>query len=196
MLVKGQDVYSLLQDYTLVPPSQQLPLRALTPPPPLSSNLLRLLRNKGYPEITQPQDKTGKSVLFWVEGFVPTIEQVQQLILRDGRARGMAWALTDGKDSIQQLDPKESRSIPNSNTEDNDNDENAADWEREAERREGPGFRDYVKRTRIRWTIAFEDENEARRFVRRWHLRAFSEAFGERVHRGDHRPLCHVEFLW
>ena len=201
MLIEGKDVHNLIKDYSLAPPSQPLSLIALTPP--LSAILRRLLRNKGYPEITQPTDKTGRAVLFWVEGFFPTTEQVQQLILRDGRARGMAWALLDGKYSIQQLDPDGSR--PGDGDDDDGggggggSDEAVVAAEqrgiRGGERRE-PDIRGYVKRTKLRWTIAFESENEARRFVRRWHLRPFADMFRDREHRGDYAPLVHAEYLW
>jgi len=200
MLIKGEDVHSLLQDYTLCPPSQK-PLLVHFPPP-LSTELKRLLRNHGYPEITQPLDKTGRSVLFWVEGFVPLLEQVQQLLTRDGRTRGMAWALLNGKDSIQQLDPSSHSSKDLSNDLSNEEEAEGADvdepagMEREEVLGERQAFRDYARRTRIRWTIAFEDENEARRFVRRWHLRPFLEAFQEKALEGDHTPLVHAEFLW
>jgi len=124
---------------------------------------------------------------------VPALEQVQQLVTRDGRHRGMAWALLNGKDSIQQIDPSGgSKDSKDSNDEDDvpDADEQAG-MEREGASGERQAFRDYARRTRIRWTIAFEDENEARRFVRRWHLRPFVGAY-----RGDHAPLVHAEFLW
>lgn len=176
MLVNGEDVYSLLQDFTLCPPSQELEIMVITPP--LSQSLRRLVDTKGYPEITQPLDKTGRSVLFWVEGYIPTTAQIQSLITRDGRHRGMAWALLDGKDSIQQLDADRKRHDKAEEDEHEDANEpgndDASETETEAQ---GKGqIRDYVRRTKIRWTIAFEDENEARRFVRRWHLRPFSEA--------------------
>ena len=189
MFVKGEDVYSLLQDYTLCPPSQKISLLPLFPP--LSAKFRRILRNKGYPEITQPRDKTGQAVLFWVEGFVPTMDQVQQLVIRDGRHRGMAWALMNGKNSIQQIEPDRKLSNDDDDEEEKEDDDEPAPTERE-----GPDIRDYVRRTRIRWTIALEDENEARRFVRRWHLRPFSDAFPDRQHSGDHAPLVHAEFLW
>jgi hypothetical protein len=193
MLLQGDDVHTLLQDYTLCPPSQKPSLVHLSPP--LSADLRRLLRNHGYPELTQPVDKTGRAVLFWVEGFVPALEQVQQLVTRDGRHRGMAWALLNGKDSIQQFDSSSSSSKAGGDGDDDPDANEPAGTERE-----GPGdrqaFRDYARRIRIRWTIAFEDENEARRFVRRWHLRPFPEADRERVRRGAHAPAVHAEFLW
>lgn len=128
---------------------------------------------------------------------MPVLEQVQQLITRDGRHRGMAWALLNGRDSIQQIDPSSSSSKDSGDEDDDDPDtDEPAGMEREGVPGDRQAFRDYARRIRIRWTIAFEDENEARRFVRRWHLRPFPEADRERVRRGDHAPLVHAEFLW
>lgn len=192
MLRQGQDVHSLLQEFTLVPPSQPLHLALIAPP--LSPSLRRIMQNKGFPEITLPTDKTARSVLFWVEGFIPTIELIQQFITRDGYYRGMAWALMDGKDSIQQLeyDRKTGSESPPAEVSEEEEDDLGA----QEPGARGQELREYVKRTKRRWTIAFEDENEARRFVRRWHLRPFSSAFPVRRHTGDHRPLVHAEFLW
>lgn len=126
---------------------------------------------------------------------MPALEQVQQLLTRDGRHRGMAWALLNGKDSIQQFDSSSSSSKAGGDGDDDPDANEPAGTERE-----GPGdrqaFRDYARRIRIRWTIAFEDENEARRFVRRWHLRPFPEADRDRIWRGAHAPAVHAEFLW
>ena len=183
MVLKGEEVYKLLQDYALCPPSQQIHILGLFPP--LSDRLQRILRHKGYPELTEPHDKTGRAVRFWVEGFLPTLKQIQQFIVQDGRHRGMSWALMNGMDSIQQIDPDGSRAH-----------EEEAD-EHEGVESEDPGIRGYNRRTKRRWIIAFEDENEARRFVRRWHLRPFS-AFDdkEHEHKGDHAPLVHAEYMW
>ena len=96
----------------------------------------------------------------------------------------MAWALLDGKMSIQQIDPDSSSKH-----------EEEAD-ELEGVESEGLALRDYVRRTKIRWIIAFEDENEARRFVRRCHLRPFTSGLNDWEHKGDHAPLMHVEYMW
>ena len=189
MIVQGEDVHNLLQNYTLLPASQKLSLISLFPP--YSVGIQRLLEHRGYPELTSPKDKTGRCVLFWVEGFVPTIMQVQQLIRRDSKARGLAWALLDGKYSIQQLEPDAGPDL-----EVEEEDRKGMERHHANSERAGQDFFDYYRRTLIRWTIAFQDENEARRFVRRWHLRPFSEVFTDREHKGDVKPLVHAEFMW
>lgn len=188
MFLKGEEVYKLLQDYALCPPSRNISLLSLFPP--LSFGMQRILRYKGYPELTQPRDKTGKAVLFWVEGFIPNTEQILQFIKQDGRDRGMAWALMDGQNSIQQIDPEGSGVV------DEEEGEEEGAEQQEPTESEAPDFRDHVRRISVRWIIAFENENEARRFVRRWHLRPFTSALDGRDHRGDHAPLIHAEYVW
>ena len=189
MIVQGENIHDLLQDYTILPPSQKMSLIALFPP--FSAGIQRLLDRRGYPELTTPKNKAGRCVLFWVEGYVPTMTQVQDLIQRDSLARGLAWALLEGKNSIQQLET-------DANLDSETDAEDRMRMERQlayAEIKE-QGFFAYLPRTLRRWTIAFQDENEARRFVRRWHMRPFSEMFTEREHKGDVKPLVHVEFMW
>ena len=41
-----------------------------------------------------------------------------------------------------------------------------------------------------RWMLTFKDENEAQRFIRNWHRKAFPSA------RGDGPRLVYTEFLW
>lgn len=189
MVVQGEDVHDLLQNYTLLPFSQKMALISLFPP--YSTSVQRLLDRRGYPELKTPKDKAGRCVLFWVDGFVPTIVQVRQFISLDNRARGLAWALLDGKNSIQQLEPDANPDL----------EAESEDRMRIERQQSDPGhkvheFFDYARRKLIRWTIAFEDENEARRFVRRWHLRPFSDVFTERERKGDVKPLVHAEFMW
>ncbi|KAL8790573.1 MAG: hypothetical protein Q9195_006317 [Heterodermia aff. obscurata] len=189
MIVQGENIHDLLQDYTLLPPSQKMSLIALFPP--FSAGTQRLIDRRGYPELTTPKDKAGRCVLFWVEGYVPTMSQVREFIQRDSLARGLAWTLLEGKNSIQQLET-------NANLDSEADGEDRMRMGRQladSETKE-QGFFAYLPRTLRRWTIAFQDENEARRFVRRWHMRPFSGMFTEREHKGDVKPLVHAEFMW
>ena len=122
---------------------------------------------------------------------MPTMTQVRELIRRDSLARGLAWALLEGKNSIQQLET-EANLDPEADAEDRMRMERQLTDSDTKEQ----GFFAYLPRTLRRWTIALQDENEARRFVRRWHMRPFSEMFTEREHKGDVKPLVHAEFMW
>ena len=48
-----------------------------------------------------------------------------------------------------------------------------------------------------RWVIAFENESEARRFVRVWHRKAYPFPIEhENYTQGEPTALVHAEFLW
>lgn len=137
-----------------------------------------LLNQRGYSQIIGPDDKAGRAVLLWVNGYQPNSASVRNMINRDGQDRGLAWALINGEKSIEKV---ESPLVP-------------------MEELEAPGYGENTdsQRTRClypRWIICFTDENEARRFTRSWHRRPFPLR-GERVAVGEPQPLVHAEVIW
>ena len=181
MIIEGDDVHALLQDYALCPPSQKISLKMVFPP--YSAGVKKLIDQRGYAQLVQPLEKAGRSVLFWVNGYQPSTSLVRNTIAQDGRNRGMEWALLNSRKSIEKLD------VPNISS----NDEDMVDFDsREVEDREEQGT---AKRMYPRWIIAFEDEDEARRFVRVWHRRPFA-ASRDLSLQDEPSPLVHAEFLW
>ena len=176
MLVDGEDVYSILQNYTLSPPSQKISLRVLFPP--YRPGLKRLLELRGYPQITKPVDKSCKSVLFWVEGFQPTIRDIKDLITRDSRHRGLDWALADSPNPVEKVDSGAAR-----------------EWEEAEFGATEPAETSKFRGLYPRYLIQFADEDEARRFVRAWHRRPFPTP-NERPTSCEPPPLVHAEFVW
>ena len=176
MVLEGEDVGTVLQNYSLCPPSQQISLKIIFPP--YSSSMKRLLEQRGYSQITESRDKTSKSVLFWTDGHQATLDEIQQLINQDGRHRGLNWTLASGNISVERL----GNSV--SNTE---------------ESRENFSLQDaglpQPKSLYPRYVISFSDENEARRFIRLWHRKQFP-LYGENAAAGEPLPLVHAEFIW
>ena len=181
MIIEGEDVHVLLQDYALCPPSQKISLKVLFPP--YSAGVRRLIDHRGYTQLVQPEEKTGRSVLFWVDGCQLSTSSVRNAIAQDGRDRGMEWALLSGRKSIEKVDvPK----VPGD-----------AEYMGEvgSEEIEDGEERASTKRMYPRWLIAFEDENEARRFVRAWHRRPFVVSRDPSL-QDEPEPLVHAEFVW
>lgn len=176
MLSEGEDIHDILQNYAICPPSQRISLRVLFPP--YSPDLKRLLSQRGYSQILCPDDKTGRAVLLCVYGYQPNSASIRNMINRDGRDRGLAWALANGEKSIEKIDgsllPKEELERPFCGE--------GADSKR-------------TQRVYPRWIISFTDENEARRFTRSWHRRHFPLR-GEHVAEGEPHPLVHAEVIW
>ena len=150
-----------LQIYALFAPSQRVSLKTLLPP--YKSQMNRLLEQRGYPQLVYKDGTMKKAVLFWIDGYQPSLYALQHAISRDGRARGLAWALAEVESPIEKvLEYVEDSQSPDSAS--------------------------------PRWLISFQDENEARRFVRLWHHRPFPLKY---QHMGwADPPLMSVEFVW
>ncbi|MCJ1394440.1 hypothetical protein MMC18_007421 [Xylographa bjoerkii] len=187
---KGQDVYALLQDFTISPPSVRMSLRVSIPP--YHANLQRLLEIGGYPQLVQPENRAGRAVLFWVDGYQPSALSIRTMLAKDGQDRGLQWGPLRGNGEIEVLHVH----AEGNGDENGENDMTASDDE--------PGlsaWRDIELKPKRhghqRWIISFEDEAEARRFVRVWHRRPYPFPLqGESPPQGEPHPLVHVEFMW
>ncbi len=181
MIIEGEDVHALLQDYALCPPSQNISLKVLFPP--YSATVKRLIDQRGYAQLVSPEEKAGRAVLFWVNGHQPHTNLVRNAIALDGRDRGMEWALLNGRKSIEKVD------VPTVSSDIEDLEDSSLEEDGDGHE-PGSGRRPYP-----RWIITFEDENEARRFVRAWHRRPFSVSRDPSL-QDEPPPLVHAEFLW
>ena len=167
-----EDLYALLRDYTLCPPSQRLKLRLIKAP--FSWGTKKLVENAGYSPITRGgpngEDLSGRAVLFWVEGGrQPRMGKVERVIAADGKERDMPW---DCKvDELDFMDTEEGEL-------------GEREWKTEQQQQQ-------QQRGRIkRWILSFQEEDEARRFVRRWHQREFPLGVG-----AEETRAC-AELLW
>lgn len=172
MILEGEDVGTVLQNYSLCPPSQQISLRIIFPP--YSASMKRLLENRGYAQITRPDEKAYKAVLLWTDGHPATLNQIQKLIRQDGRHRGLNWALANGDASIEMV----GNSVPDPE---------------ESQENQDAVF-PQPKSPYPRYMISFSDESEARRFVRSWHRKPFP-VHGENAGL-DEPPLINAEVIW
>ena len=187
---KGQDVYALLQDYTISPPSARMSLRVSIPP--YHANLQRILQHEGYPQLVQSGDKAGRAVLFWVDGYQPSALSLKTMLAKDGQDRNLQWGPLRGKGEIEVLQVH-----GEVNGEENEpNDPSAY-----ADETGLSGWGDIDLKPKRhgyhRWIISFEDEAEARRFVRLWHRRPYPFPMQEEnPSQGEPDPLVHAEFMW
>ena len=121
----------------------------------------------------EPVEKTNRAVIFWTNGIHLTTHQLKQAIEQDGYTRGMVWALDKKEDNVQKLDSSKYgdsllESLPR-------------------------GFEaTYRQRVLPRWIISFENEAEARRFVRSWHCRVMPVEVDE----ASDVPEASCQVLW
>ena len=169
VVIEGEDAYTLLQDYSLCPPSQRIQLKLLLPS--YTTGVEQVLDQRGYRPLLGETNKAGRSVLFFVDGQRWPTSVIRDAIAADGRDRGLDWDV-----SIDRLDTSKA----------------AADGFEDSTGTETDEFAELGARRHApsRWVISFSNENEARRFVRVWHRRPFPSA------RGDDRALVQAEFIW
>lgn len=169
VVIEGEDAYNLLQDYSLCPPSQRIQLRLL--PPLYSAGVKQVLDQRGYRPLLGETNKTGRSVLFWVDGQQLPTSVIKHTIAADGRDRGLAWDI-----SIDRLDTSGNAANDSEGSTSTETDE-LAEF----------GARRHVP---SRWIMSFANENESRRFIRAWHRRPFPLA------RGESPAFVQAEFIW
>ncbi|KAI9676652.1 MAG: hypothetical protein M1829_002969 [Trizodia sp. TS-e1964] len=180
-IIKGKDIYSIIQAYTLKPPPQKLNLHILTSP--LTQNNQRIIKNSGYPEIKARNTPTQKrAVLFFTHsGFwQPEERHIRRAIQVDGRNRGIYWELLGRADDITRLEGK-------SSSPDNEEAEEGVDVDEHKPPR---------NHTSCKWIITFKEENEAQRFIRTWHRRPFPLSKEKYLNLAGEMPLVNVELLW
>ena len=170
MYYADEEILCRVSDYTLSPSSTLLQLKTL--PAPFHSSVKHLLSSRGYPQIMEPREKTNRGVLLWIDGSQLTTSQLKQAIRKDGDARAAPWALENQGDPIVKMQsPAHGDSLSQSID---------------------PRSILYGRRLQLRWTIEFEDEAEARRFVRSWHRRVLDVEVAETLT----APMANCRVLW
>ena len=181
----------LMQNYTLSPPSVRLSLRLLDAP---SINTVRtVIDHLGYPQIVTPDDKAGRSVLFWVDGYQPSSLSVKTMLAKDGQDRGLQWGPLRGCGSIEAFAVKPGEEHDEETEAEAAGEPDNGQWDRWSKTEDLKPKRNWAQR----WVISFEDEAEARRFVRVWHRMPYMYPLQtEKPSRGEENKLVHAEFLW
>lgn len=180
---RGDDLHAALQSYTLGPPASNRVYCNIVPYP-YPRKLHDLLARGGYEPIVGAGGAIGADadidtvakVLLWFIGPQPTIGELRKTIARDGKDRGMPWAVVDGIHGPEGV----IRLTHHSKNEPADSDAS----EDRIERKVG-----------VRYVINFENRSEAQRFSRRWHREAFR--WGDGVYEnGEGPPEARAEVLW
>lgn len=170
----------MLQNFSLVPPTGKLSLKMVERP--YSPGLAWMIEAGGPAALVARQSKARDIVLLSTDrGYVNPGALAEALRL-DGKRRNLHWKLAGTRnEAIVKL---ESNNRAEKHLEEfaDDVDE---DTQRRRNRYRGPA----------RYTIAFKDSNEARRFVREWHMRPFPR-LREDTADDDTSPIVTAEVLW
>lgn len=180
-----------MQDYTLSPPFVRLSLRLMDTP--YRQNVRKVLDYLGYPQIVTPDDKAGRSVLFWVNGYQPSTLSVKTMLAKDGQDRGLQWGPLRGCGNIDVFNVKPGEDDDEEAEAEAAGEPDSGGWDRWQRDVELKPKRSWVQR----WVISFEDEAEARRFVRVWHRMPYMFPLQtEFPSVGEENMLVHAEYLW
>ena len=169
VIIEGEDAYTLLQDYSLCPPSQRIKIKLLHPS--YTAGIKQVLEQRGYHPLLEKTNKAGKSVLFSVDGQRWPTSMIRDAVAADGRDRGLEWDI-----AIHRLDTSGTAA-------------DSFDYSTSTETEELAQL-GAPRLALSRWIVSFLNESEARRFIRVWHRRPFPLAAG------DERALVQAEFIW
>ena len=192
-----EELEYILKNYTLSP-SQTPRLSFLKKNGRIFRRLLSQIDHRIH--LTPPFDGKNRAVLLWISGYSPPHKALQYAIALDGQARGLAWTcITNTKSLNSNLDgcgielitQEVRRRVYNTPRRNGDEEEEEImeDQFTEEEKKDMDPI--------SRWIVTLENETEARRFVRCWHMAAYpiNRHDGE-WRRGEVPATVHAEILW
>jgi hypothetical protein len=203
--VNGLDVDSMLQTYTLVPPSRYLHLLPL--PMRVTPSVADIVENQGYRDIVNGPLKEPYVVMIRLEGPQVPITMIKGALGKVERERRIPWNREFGILSYRTWEPKSTnisplsrRPIMGKNERDNRFDalqeiaemDNDADEEDDVED-PSRGSRD-KRKGRCSYLFGFDSEDAALTFVQYWHRRPID--IGAAYDNDDIPPVVNAELLW
>jgi hypothetical protein len=204
----GQDVDSLLQTYTLVPPSRSLQLLPL--PMQVSPSVVDIIHNLGYPDIVKGPLKDPYVVMIRLEGPQMPITMVKGILAKVERERRIPWNREFGDFSYRTWEPKPKNISPLNRVMRLDKSEKDHRKNRFEELEEIAEMEDHLeedepedrpsgtrerRKERCSYLFGFDSEDAALTFVQYWHRRPL-ETTGMSYDSDDLAPVVNAELLW
>ena len=207
--MNGGDVNQTLQSYTLVPPTQQLQLKALYPP--FTSSVQQIIDDGVYPPLinnvtvgsSSPRPSSPHAVCISVEGHLPPRGFPNDILGMTGGwyHTRVPWKVVDESDGglIELNSPT---SFPSNHS------ASSLPFHTSATASSRTLFK--VNNDQLpehnssgtRWIVTFKDAAEARRFVRCWHRRRHPGIYTSTDDNKDsddsshHSAIINVDLLW
>jgi hypothetical protein len=202
--VNGLDVDSMLQTYTLIPPSRFLHLLPL--PMRVTPSVADIVENQGYRDIVNGPLKEPYIVMIRLEGPQVPITMIKGALGKVERERRIPWNREFGDLSYRTWEPKSRNISPLSrranlgnNERDNRFDalEEIAEMDNDVEEDDvkdpAPASRD-KRKGRCSYLFGFDSEDAALTFVQYWHRRPID--LGAAYGNDDIPPVVNAELLW
>lgn len=218
-LVGGEDIDNMIQSYSLVPLSQAITIRQLSPP--LTPSVYQIVNHKGYPNLLLRPKRSPVEVMLRLEGPQLAISHIRSALSKTARDRGMPWTGKDNSEmkiskweirgtNISPMSNREFKVLKERRSEATEKSATSPPGEQEYEDKYEDTYEDdqedgdedgdvEVHRKRRQpapgYIIGFDTESEAQTFVAYWHRRAMGLA-DFYYENGDVAPLVNAEILW
>ncbi|KAI9802958.1 MAG: hypothetical protein M1825_002189 [Sarcosagium campestre] len=184
-VVDGLDVHRVLQSYTLLPPSQPLRIKLLTPP--FSRHLQALIARGGYETVSESKPLGKTAVLAVFGDLQPSERAIRDLVVRnEKRNNSRDWETLRDRLTITRLEAPPPQTVLATGVEGDGTAAAAVDASDKSQARTAGA---------LGWVIGFPREAEARTFIREWHRRPFPAKDGDGS-KDDLAPLMDIQFLW
>lgn len=192
--VDQEDIEDSKAEWTLACEGQ--PLNMHIREPPLRRTLARTIQQKGYAPLSSPEGpRARRAVLLWVDAHRPHQDMVQKLLIDDGIQRGIQWSASANVERYVKNQLSEP-ALPESKEDHYDTSEyEDVETGTEPHRATNDSLAQKPGHDFVRWVLTFKDENEARRFIRRWHMRDWPHKRDDLVLHETARPI-HASLLW
>lgn len=181
LIEDGEELHTLIQNYSLYPPTLDLSLSIVKPPyDPLVHTVIE---QGGYWPIVDNKGKRSPKVLLWIEGHEPSQFSLYNSMHQDGVQRGLTWGIVGGQHGVKKVADlmnakRRSRTSRNGSE-------------------EPEILQETIGRMYNRWVIEFQDESMARRFARAWNGRPLPIGGDNLGWRNDAAErICSTEALW
>jgi hypothetical protein len=181
LMAPGEDPKTVLRGFSLLPGHAGLSIRMMKRP--FRPEIREMLLRGGAAAIATKRDNVDNMVLFSIDMGDISPTTIRHVLREDGKRRNLLWKLADG-DNIIKLKV-----------------DGEPDTGRDERPLEGRAYHtvklrplDFARKP-PRFAIAFQDSNEARRFVREWHRRPLILSGSDRMD-DEPPPTVNVEILW
>ena len=183
----GEDLWQRNKEYTIYPPSQRALLKLHIPPFPST-----ILNNLWWHHQWTKPDSKGRVAYPVMISLEPdqkwfSAPVIWEFIKKDGAQRGLPWNVYDSQSGVERMFYATFKIADGS----------AADFARDMDvgvgtSSSGGKFEDEPM-DRNKWMIRFRDEDEAKRFIRRWDRREWDGDQGESAF---FSPRLKLDRLW
>jgi len=192
----GKRVPDPVESYAIAPQQQEVHVRLVQQP---FSPLLRSIVHQGGYDALVSDRLTDWEVLVRFDGTsnMVGIQGIKAAMKWDGINRGMKWAVKGASDKSGSQGIREVKTKARRRSRDRQSDNEGQDTSvsMDAERMELAASAPTTRKVARQFIISFTSEEEARRFVMKWHRRDIMDLLDEKPYEED-AAVMNAEYIW